>query len=150
LRLLSEIAADRSAYRRLVRRLHFAAVVASILESPDVRDVVTDGANALVRDALNIIDRRYAENIGPADVARELGRHPAYLTSLVREATGKSLGRWLIERRLGAASALLCHTADSVSDIAAVVGYVDASHFARSFTRRYGSPPARWRRGRST
>jgi AraC-like DNA-binding protein len=157
LRLLAQTAADRSAYRRLVRRLHFTAVVASVLESADVRDFVparSDAlpparANALVRDALDIIDRRYAEYIGPAEIARELGRHPAYLTNLVREATGKSLGTWLIERRLGAARVLLSKTDDSVGDIAAAVGYVDVSHFARYFTRRYGTPPARWRRLRS-
>jgi AraC-like DNA-binding protein len=149
LRLLSETAADQSAYRRLVRRLHFTAVLASVFESTDVREFLPAPSNALVRDALKIIDRRYAEYIGPAEIARELGRHPAYLTNLVREATGKSLGTWLIERRLGAARVLLSKTDDTVGDIAAAVGYVDVSHFARYFTRRYGSPPARWRRGRS-
>lgn len=149
LRLLSETAADRSAYRRLVRRLHFTAVVASVLESTDVRKFVGAGSNALVRDALEIIDRRYAENIGPAEIASELHRHPAYLTSLVREATGKSLGTWLIERRLAAARVLLSKTDGSIGDIAAAVGYVDVSHFARYFTRHYGTPPARWRRRRS-
>lgn len=157
LRLLAETGSDRSAYRRLVRRLHFTAVVASVLENADVREfappranaLAPSRANALVRDALEIIDRRYAEYIGPAEIARELGRHPAYLTNLVREATGKSLGTWLIERRLGAARVLLSKTDDSVGDIAAAVGYVDVSHFARYFTRCYGTPPARWRRLRS-
>jgi AraC-like DNA-binding protein len=149
LRLLLATAADQSAYRRLVRRLHFTAVVASIFESTSVRELVPAGSNALVRNALEIIDRRYAEYIGPAEIARELGRHPAYLTNLVREATGKSLGTWLIERRLGAARVLLSKTNDSVGDIAAAVGYADVSHFARYFTRRYGTPPARWRRRRS-
>ncbi len=184
-RLLAETGADRSAYRRLVRRLHFTAVVASVLETADVREFAPPRAatsvrghatalaptratalapshatalapgrdnarsKALVRDALEIIDRRYAEFIGPAEIARELGRHPAYLTNLVREATGKSLGTWLIERRLGAARVLLSKTDDPVGEIAAAVGYVDVSHFARYFTRRYGTPPARWRRLRS-
>jgi AraC-like DNA-binding protein len=149
LRLLSQTAGDRSAYRRLVRRLHFTAVVASVLESANVLASVSPRPNALVRDALAIIDRRYAEHIGPAEIARELGRHPAYLTNLVREATGKSLGAWLMERRLGAARVLLSSSDDSVGEIAAAVGYVDVSHFARYFTRQYGSPPARWRRRRS-
>jgi AraC-like DNA-binding protein len=150
LRLLSEGTADPSPYRRLVRRLHFTAVVASVLEGTDVRAFEPARSKSLVCEALEIVDRRYAEYIGPAEIARELGRHPAYLTNLVRAATGKSLGTWLIERRLEAARVLLCNTADSVGDIAATVGYVDVSHFARYFTRRYGEPPARWRRRRST
>jgi AraC-like DNA-binding protein len=149
LRLLSVTAADQSAYRRLVRRLHFTALVATVFESTDVREFVPALSNALVRAALEIIDRRYAEYIGPAEIASELRRHPAYLTSLVRETTGKSLGTWLIERRLAAARALLSKTDDSIGDIAAAVGYVDVSHFARYFTRHYGIPPARWRRSRS-
>jgi AraC-like DNA-binding protein len=150
LRLLAETSADRSPSRRLADRLHFAAVVASVLESPDVREVLPARSNALVLEALNIIDRRYAEYIGPAEIARELERHPAYLTNLVRETTGKSLGTWLIERRLGAASVLLRTTDHSIGEIAAEVGYADVSHFARYFTRQYGTPPARWRRGRSS
>jgi len=150
LRLLSQPAIHRSAYRRLVRRRHFTAVVASVLESSDIREFVSVPASALVREALEIVDRCYAQSIGPAQIARELRRHPAYLTNLVREATGKSLGTWLIERRLAAARVLLCTTGDSVGEIAAAVGYADVSHFARYFTRRYGTPPARWRRLRST
>jgi AraC-like DNA-binding protein len=146
LRLLSETGADRSASRQLVRRLHFTAVVASVLACADARAIAASGTNALVRDALEIVERRYAEYIGPAEIARELGRHPAYLTNLVREATGKSLGAWLIERRLGAARVLLCTTSDSVSEIAAAVGYVDASHFTRYFTRHFGAQPGRLRR----
>ena len=150
LRLLAETAHDSSAYRRLVRRLHFTAVLASIFERTHVREFSLGRSNALVRDALDIIDRRYAESIGPADIAGQLGRHPAYRTNLVREATGKSLGTLLIERRLGAARMLLSKTDDAIVDIAAAVGYVDVSHFARYYARRYGTPPARWRRGRST
>ena len=149
LQLLAQNLADESAYRRLVRRFHLTALVATLLESRDVRDVAQGPSNALVRDALNVIDRRYAEAIGPAEIAREVGRHPAYLTNVVRAATGKSLGTWLIERRLGAARVLLSTTDDSIGDIAAAVGYVDVSHFARYFARRYGTPPARWRRRRS-
>jgi AraC-like DNA-binding protein len=149
LRLLAETAAEHSSYRRLLRRLHFTAVVASVLEGSNIRELGPPDSSGLVLGALDIIERRYAECIGPAEIARELGRHPAYLTNLVRQATGKSLGTWLIERRLGEARVLLSETDDPVGDIAAAVGYVDVSHFARYFTRHYGAPPARWRRKRS-
>jgi AraC-like DNA-binding protein len=149
MRLLSETDAEETPHRRFVRRLHFAAVLASIFESTDAREFLPAGSNSLVREALELIDRRYAESIGPAEIARAIGRHPAYLTRVVREETGKSLGSWLIERRLGAARVLLINTNESIGTIAAAVGYVDASHFARYFTRLYGAPPARWRRKRS-
>jgi AraC-like DNA-binding protein len=53
---------------------------------------------------------------------------------------------YLAQVRLDAATGLLRDTALSVTRIAANVGYTSEAAFSRAFRRRYGTPPARWRR----
>lgn len=53
---------------------------------------------------------------------------------------------YLAQVRLDAATGLLRDTALSVTLIAANVGYRSEAAFSRAFKRRYGTPPARWRR----
>jgi AraC-like DNA-binding protein len=53
---------------------------------------------------------------------------------------------YLAHVRLDAATDLLRDTALPVTLIAAKVGYVSEAAFSRAFKRRYGTPPARWRR----
>jgi len=53
---------------------------------------------------------------------------------------------YLAQVRLDAATDLLRGTALPVTRIAANVGYMSEAAFSRAFKRRYGTPPARWRR----
>jgi AraC-like DNA-binding protein len=53
---------------------------------------------------------------------------------------------YLAHVRLDAATDLLRDTALPVTLIAANVGYMSEAAFSRAFKRRYGTPPARWRR----
>jgi AraC-like DNA-binding protein len=53
---------------------------------------------------------------------------------------------YLAHVRLDTATDLLRDTALSVTLIAANVGYTSEAAFSRAFKRRYGTPPARWRR----
>ena len=41
---------------------------------------------------------------------------------------------------------LLRHSSERVEEIAARVGYADATHFIRMFRREHGDTPAAWRR----
>jgi AraC-like DNA-binding protein len=79
------------------------------------------------------------------DVAQEAGYSPAYLTSLVQEQTGRTIKRWLIERRMAQARQLLKTTANSVRQVAELSGYADAGYFARQFRKFHGVSPQTWR-----
>ncbi|MFI5009233.1 MAG: helix-turn-helix domain-containing protein [Solirubrobacterales bacterium] len=51
----------------------------------------------------------------------------------------------LVARRLSAAGELLAEQAIPIRDVARLVGYRNAAHFAAAFRRRYGVSPARFR-----
>lgn len=91
------------------------------------------------------LEENYHQPITLCDVAQAVGYSPAYLTNLVRQQTGKSVHRWLVERRMAQAIALLIKTENTVSQIAETVGYQDVCHFSRYFRQLYGTSPQAWR-----
>ncbi len=54
--------------------------------------------------------------------------------------------RWLLQRRIDQAKALLRETAEPLAEIAIRCGFADQSHFTRTFTRAAGVSPGAWRR----
>jgi AraC-like DNA-binding protein len=103
----------------------------------------------LLQRVFHYIKFNYARQISLCDVAKALGRSPAYLTDLVRRETGKTILNWIIEYRLTEAQFLLLNTNQSIRRIAEAVGYLDTGHFIRQFHRVYGLTPQVWRHQQS-
>ena len=96
-------------------------------------------------EVFRFIEANYHQPIALCDVAQAVGYSPAYLTNLVRQQTGQSVHRWIVERRMTQALSLLLETEQAVNQIAAKVGYQDACHFSRYFRQLYGLSPQAWR-----
>jgi YesN/AraC family two-component response regulator len=92
------------------------------------------------------IEAHYNQPISLTDIAQAVGYSPAYLTNLVQTQTGRTVKRWLIERRMVQARYLLSTTTQTVSRIAEQVGYSDASYFVRQFRQFHHLSPQAWRR----
>ncbi len=103
----------------------------------------------LLQKVFHYIKYNYARQISLCDVAKVVGRSPAYLTDLVRRETGKTILNWIIEYRLTEAEFLLLNTNRPVRQIAEAVGYVDTGHFIRQFQRIYNLTPQVWRQQQS-
>src|SRR5262249_11940974 len=99
----------------------------------------------LVREALDVIERRYAEPISLADVARAVGRSPSHVTSAVAAQTGMTVLERLTERRLAEARRRLQYSDEDVAIVAERVGYEDPSYFTRRFRRAHGASPRAFR-----
>jgi AraC family transcriptional activator of pobA len=92
------------------------------------------------------IEQDYGKPISLATIAADVGLTPGYLTTVVRRKTGRSLQRWITERRMDQARRLLRETDLTIEDIAASVGYRHPSFFIRHFRRDHTVTPAVWRR----
>lgn len=101
-----------------------------------------------VSDVFRFIEANYQRQIALNDVAQAVGYSPAYLTNLVRQQTGKSVHRWIVDRRMAQARRLLLETKQAVNQIATEVGYQDACNFSRYFRLLHGSSPQAWRSAR--
>lgn len=100
---------------------------------------------SLVSAALAIIEARCLGALTLTELAAELRRTPAHLTTAVRRATGRTVGEWIRAGRLAEARRRLVATDECVDVIAERVGYADASSFVRVFRRHHGVAPGAFR-----
>lgn len=118
--------------------------VARRVSGPDAEPL--SPRRALLEPLFDFIERNYRRPIGLRDVAKAVGRSPAYLTDMVRRETGRPVLGWIIERRMAEARHLLLTTEAPTEQIATTVGYGDPRHFSRQFRKLNGLPPQAWRR----
>ena len=69
-----------------------------------------------------------------------------YLSRLVKQSTGRSVGAWIDIVRIQRAKRLLSSTPLSIIDIAASVGVEDQSYFSRLFKKETGLTPSAFRK----
>jgi AraC-like DNA-binding protein len=93
-----------------------------------------------------IVARHYRRPLTLAFVAGALASSPRQLQRAYEQFGQMSFSEDLFARRMAAAAELLLEQrAIPVSDVARLVGYRHASHFASAFRRHYGLSPARFR-----
>lgn len=81
-----------------------------------------------------------------AELARECETHPVYLARMFRRCLGAAPGEYVRRLRVTLAAHRLVSTADSLSRIAAEVGFSDQAHFCRCFRSQVGHTPGQYRR----
>ncbi|MDF0528353.1 AraC family transcriptional regulator [Tsukamurella sp. 8F] len=101
--------------------------------------------DALIEAVVDVIDARFAETLTLADVAAEVGLSPGYLTTLMRQRTGRTVVDLLTERRMAAARRLLATTGEPVAAVARRCGYPDPAYFSRMFRRNHRMSAREWR-----
>jgi iron complex transport system substrate-binding protein len=92
-----------------------------------------------------IVARHYRRELTLAVVARALSCSPRHLQRAYAQFGGVTFHEDLVARRMAAAAELLAEQAIPVRDVARLVGYRHAPHFARAFRRRYGLSPMLFR-----
>jgi AraC family transcriptional regulator of adaptative response / methylphosphotriester-DNA alkyltransferase methyltransferase len=93
-----------------------------------------------------VVARHYRQELTLALVARTLASSPRQLQRAYAQFGDMSFREDLLARRMAVASELLAQQPSiAVADIARLVGYRHAPHFARAFRRRYGLSPASFR-----
>ena len=112
----------------------------------DVPADLRDRDETLVAAVFDALEARFREPITARDVAAAVGRSPGHVTTVVRRRTGRTVGRWVTERRLQEARRLLASTDLTVTAVASRVGYRDPGYFIRRFRAAHDLTPQEWRR----
>jgi AraC family transcriptional regulator len=97
-------------------------------------------------EARALLHDRGQEHLRIADVASEVGVHPAYLARSFRSHFGTPLGSYARRLRLTWAANQLNSTDDLIAQIALEAGFFDQSHFTRAFRQNYGMTPLAYRK----
>jgi AraC-like DNA-binding protein len=112
----------------------------------DMRAQTVAGRQRLYLLARVVVARHYGRALTLSVVARAVASSPRQLQRAYSQFGDTTFQEDLLARRMTAAAQLLVEQrAIPVRDVARLVGYRQAPHFARAFRRRYGLSPARFR-----
>lgn len=96
-------------------------------------------------EILHYIEKNYL-TCTLSQVAEQFGFHPVYLTTVLKEKTGKSFVEHMQNQRLSQAVNLLLRTDLTVAEIVDQVGYSNVDFFYRKFRQAYGCTPGEYRK----
>lgn len=95
--------------------------------------------------ARDLLHEELSETLQLDYIAAQVGVHPAHLTKAFRKEFGQSIGEYVRGLRIAHARHLLESTDMSIGDIALAAGFVDQSHFTRTFKKFLGRTPNSYR-----
>ncbi len=75
------------------------------------------------------------------NLSEQFSYHPNYVSSFLKESTGKSFSEILLAERMKRAGILLNRTSLSIEEIACISGYRDSRNFYKAFRKYYGISP---------
>lgn len=81
-----------------------------------------------------------------SQIAEDVHLSADYMTRLFRQETGMTIKEYLIQTRMEEARRLLQDSPETVSTIAAQVGYDNLSYFVRQFRSRFGITPKQYQK----
>ena len=104
----------------------------------------TNNEDAIYR-SIEYILSNYNRKISLDDVASEVGFSPAYFSRQFKKKFGQSFNAYLTKVRIEASKNNLLATDLSITEVAEMSGFADASYFTRSFKRQVGVTPGYFR-----
>ena len=107
-------------------------------------------ANHYISEALDILNRSYAEPLTASGIAEQLHIHPSYLHRLFREYTSRTMKEHLQRIRIQHAQELLRETRKNMLEIACEVGFSNTQQFQQLFRRIVGMRPMEYRKQNQT
>lgn len=92
-----------------------------------------------------LIEERYRQDLSLQLAAEQLGISPSYLSELIKQHWGETFIAYVTRYRIGKAKSLLLKTELNIADIAAEIGYGNATHLIRVFKKSEGLTPGEYR-----
>jgi len=110
-----------------------------------IRPTTSIHRQTLLREALAVMERDYAEPLELDDVARQVATSRRQLQRCFAEHGDGSFRDGLTRIRMRRAAELLATTGLTVRTIAGRVGYRQPAQFAKAFAREHGAVPSEYR-----
>ena len=107
---------------------------------------MTRSDEALYERVVGIIEHRLVDpRFSVDDLASAVSMSRSRLHRRLVRISGRPPGRTSRHARLVRAAEMLANSDRGIAEIAAEVGYRDPAHFTRSFKRRFGTTPTKYR-----
>ena len=98
-----------------------------------------------LKEAKQLLQANFTEQLRLHSVSAELRVHPAHLAREFRRHFGRTMGQYVRELRIERSMLELARAGASLADIGAAVGFADQSHFSRIFKAHTGMTPKEYR-----
>ncbi|MDR1642615.1 MAG: response regulator [Clostridiales bacterium] len=105
----------------------------------------TESNSFIVNAALKYIDSHFAEKLSLSELADKIYVSQWYLSKLLNKYTDKTFYDLVNQARIKKAKALLRDPALKIGDISEMVGFMDVSHFSRTFKKTENISPKDYR-----
>lgn len=115
-------------------------------EKSDESSFMTMGQVQIAKQVMEIISDDLSRHYSIESLAAPFGISPSSLKNYFQGVYGKNISTWLREARMSVASAALREGNQPVAEIAASVGYENASKFSAAFKSFLGATPLEYRR----
>lgn len=99
----------------------------------------------MVRRARRFIQDNIYDRLEVGDIAKQLYVHPNYLSGRFRREMGVTLTAYVLQLKVEESLKLLAHSDNTISNIAAFLGFSSQSHFGSVFKKQMGMTPLKYR-----
>jgi len=106
------------------------------------RHRLPDDKQRLAETMRSYIQLHHRRQVTKEHLGQAIGKSPNYAATLYKTVTGQTIGESVHAARIKTAQYMLRHSLLTAGEIAAYVGYSDASYFYRVFKRQTGRTPA--------
>ncbi|MGN0492755.1 MAG: AraC family transcriptional regulator [Acutalibacteraceae bacterium] len=109
--------------------------------------VSTEYSTEKTNDVLLYIQNHCSENLSNTEIGNRFGYHANYINRLIRQNTGMSLHKYLIQCRLDKVLQMLHDTDMSIGQIAEEAGFPDMPSFSKTFRQHLGVSASDYKKG---
>ena len=136
--------ADIQEYARLMELLVFLTQMSTMLTHKHLATVLSHPRySPQIHEAISYINAHIREPISLAALADQLFLSESYLCRIFKAATGTTISKYIVARRITIAKSLLA-SGHSVAESQEKCGFSDYSNFLKAFTRTVGMPPKKY------
>lgn len=133
------------------KKLHDYMATVILLEiyhqmaGPEVNAAQNNTHQQLYNDIIDYVQWNCRANIRVSQIASHFGYNEKYLSHLFTTVSGMPLKQYILQQKMAAARFILADTNDSISEIAAQLGFTDSHHFMKTFKKMVGLTPTAFR-----
>lgn len=140
---------DKERYRHEIIRTLFTAafyIITEINQRDRTEEMKQGRCEVLFNEFMTLLQRYNKQERSVSFYAKQLNITPKYLSSAVKEVSGKTAARWIDESVILEAKALLKYSGMSIQEIAYHLNFSTQSFFGKYFKQHTGTSPSRYKR----
>lgn len=124
---------------------HINHIITELLLAVHTREVRSDPLPAHIKAVVRELEKRFQEPCPLDNLARQFGISKYYLLRQFKKHMGMPILEYQITLRINHAKELLKYSDQTVNEIAISCGMPNASYFIRTFQKREGKTPLKYR-----